>query len=117
MHRSLVVCTAILLLMAAKKSRPEKSKTDQEEFQGNWIVLEGSLQNGKPLPTDLVRSLRITFAGGKIIIKNGDTTKEGTFSLDPEAKPKAITIHHSDGKTKPSRGIYVFDRGLIKMLF
>jgi uncharacterized protein (TIGR03067 family) len=103
--------------MAPKKPKQETTKSDKEEFQGTWVVLEGSTQNGKPLPADLVRSLRITFTGDKIVIRNGDDTREGTFTLDPKAKPKAITINHSDGKTKPSRGIYVFDRGLIKMLF
>ncbi len=118
MKRSLLLCAAAFLIMAPQKPRKENPpKGDKEEFQGTWVLLRGSTQNGKPLPEDLVKSLRITFAGDKITLTNGEATREGTVTLDPTAKPKAITIKHSDGKTKPSRGIYLIDRGVIKMLF
>ena len=117
MRRSLLVCTAMLLLVAAKKPMPEKAKSDKALFQGTWTLRKGSEKNGRPLPPDLLTSLRITFAGDRIIIKNRDDTKEGTFTIDPMSKPKAITISHSDGKTRPSRGIYTFERGLLQMLF
>jgi uncharacterized protein (TIGR03067 family) len=117
MKRSLLICAAALLIMAPQKPPGEKAKGDKAEFQGTWALLPGSTQNGKPLAEDLVKSLRITFAGDKIILTNGQDSKEGTFTLDPDAKPKAITIKHSDGKTKPSRGIYLIDRGVINLRF
>jgi uncharacterized protein (TIGR03067 family) len=114
MRRFVPLAAACLVMLAA-----DKPKSDKDEFQGTWVLDEGgrSKKNGVPLPEELRKNLKITFAGDKVIFKNGDDTHHGTFTLEPDKKPKAITITHGDGRTKDSKGIYYFARGLLVLCF
>jgi uncharacterized protein (TIGR03067 family) len=114
MHRLLPTLTVCLILVAA-----DKPKSDKDEFQGTWIINEDgrSKKNGVPLPAELRKNLKITFSGNKILMKNGDEQHMGTFVLEPDKKPKAITITHNDGRTKASQGVYFFSQGLLVLCF
>jgi uncharacterized protein (TIGR03067 family) len=100
--KKMFLALAGLFLIAADAPR-----NDKESFQGTWIVVQGT-KNGEPLPAELLKGLRITFAGDKIILKSAGSKNEGTFALDSKKKPPEITITYSDGKTMPSKGIYTF---------
>lgn len=104
--------TTCLLATAADKPR-----SDKDEIQGSWVLDDRSKKNGVPLPEELRKSLRITFSANKIVFRIGDETHEGTFELEPDKKPKRITVRHADARTKPSRGIYFFSKGLLVLYF
>jgi uncharacterized protein (TIGR03067 family) len=110
--QSALLLTASLLLVAA-----DKPPSDKDEFQGTWVLDQRSRKEGKPLPAELRKALQIRFTGDKIIFKNGDDTHEGTVAIQPDRKPKAITITHRDGKTRASKGLYFFSRGLLVLYF
>jgi uncharacterized protein (TIGR03067 family) len=101
MKQMFLVLAALFLVSA------DTPKNDKESFQGTWVVVQGT-KNGAPLPAELLKGLRITFAGDKIILKSAGSKNEGTIVLDPKKKPPEITIAYSDGKTMPSKGIYTF---------
>jgi uncharacterized protein (TIGR03067 family) len=99
------VIVASVLLVAA-----DSPKSDKDGFQGTWVIEQGT-KNGQPLLPELLKSLRITFAGDKIILKSAGQRNQGTFGLDDTKKPGQITITYVDGKTMPSKGIYKFEGG------
>ncbi len=103
MKRCLLVLAALIGLTGA-----DTPKTDQDTFQGTWKVFRAD-KAGKPMPQELRDSLTVTFRDDRLILKNGENTREATFKLNPKAKPKQITIIHRDGKTRPVEGIYLID--------
>jgi uncharacterized protein (TIGR03067 family) len=113
MKRCLLFVLPALLLIAAD----DAPKSDGEALQGTWSLKAGSKKNGKPLPKELLKNLKIVFAGKKIILKVGEDTREGTFVLNERTKPKRITVTHSDGKTRNTRGIYQFDKETLWLCF
>jgi uncharacterized protein (TIGR03067 family) len=108
--------TWLLLLLAPGLLGADAPANDQKHLQGTWKVLTAN-KDGKPLPAELVKNLKLTFRGEKFILRVADETREGTFTLQPAKKPKAITVTHADGKTKPSEGIYAFDKGRLSLCF
>ena len=97
--QAFLVLTTVFLMGA------DAPTNDKDRIQPTWVVEDGT-KNGQPLPKELRQSLRITFAGDKLILRSAGQKNEGTFALDPSKKPAEITITHSDGKTLPSKGIY-----------
>jgi uncharacterized protein (TIGR03067 family) len=111
MRRTLLLLAAVGLITGAGKK-----KTDQETVQGTWTV-SSAYKNGKRLPAELVKRLKITFADNRFTLAVGAERKEATFTLDPKKKPHAITLYYGDGKTRPSRGIYRLRQGRLYLCF
>jgi uncharacterized protein (TIGR03067 family) len=109
MRRLLLAFLAIGLL-----SGPEKKKGDQEALQGTWAV-SSAYKNGKRLPAELVKRLKIIIRGHQFTLAVGRERNETTFTIDP--KEKAITVSYGGGKTKPSRGIYRLRQGRLYLCF
>jgi RNA polymerase sigma factor (sigma-70 family) len=96
---------------AADKEKPAKS--DQENLRGTWAGVSGEA-GGNTLPADAVKNYRLVFGDGKLTVKFAGEGKEGTFKLDPAAKPKTIDLT-LDGGT--GVGIYSLDGDTLKLCF
>jgi uncharacterized protein (TIGR03067 family) len=84
-----------------------KSPTsDQERLQGVWKVLRAEV-GGKP---DDGMDLQLTFAKGRVEYQTNRVLHEGTFRLNPQAKPKQLDIQTDAWRW---RAIYRFHRGTL----
>jgi uncharacterized protein (TIGR03067 family) len=77
------------------------AREDAEQLQGDWLYLAGN------------RVADITFAGDQFTVRfsNGDVFR-GTFTLQPQHRPKAIDLHIQEGPRhagKVSLGLYQID--------
>jgi uncharacterized protein (TIGR03067 family) len=115
MKRCVVLVLAAGLLVAGDKK--EDAKKDLKKFQGQWVAVSVEL-NGKAVPDEAVKSVKVTVKGNKVTIKEGDMTSEGKFTLDPTKKPKQIdgTAKEGDKEVK-TIGIYEFDGDKVKICY
>jgi uncharacterized protein (TIGR03067 family) len=113
-----LLALAAVALFAAYDDKPADPKADQTKMQGSWTV-ESSVFDGHPaIPDDQIKDFRVVVKGDKRLVMKGDEkVSEATYTLDPKAKPKAITVKVSDGplKGKEIPGIYELDGDTFKV--
>jgi uncharacterized protein (TIGR03067 family) len=82
----------------------------QEKLQGAWTATKAE-RDGKA--AEDVVGHRLSFTGDRFRLrsKDGKPLYEGTFRVDPRAKPAAIDFEHTQGalKGKTWKGIYALD--------
>lgn len=95
---------AVLVLAVAADDDP--AKVDFDKLQGPWKLT--ALENdGKKLPEDAVKGMRLSFKGDRLVLKDEGKEEEGVYKLDPTKKPKAMDLAIKTGdKTDTVRLIY-----------
>ena len=93
----------------------QPAKEAQSKLQGTWSAT--SAEQDGAAAGDVVGH-KLSFEGNRFQIrpKDGKLLYEGTFRLDPSAKPAAIDFEHSKGalKGKVWKGIYALDGDTLK---
>jgi uncharacterized protein (TIGR03067 family) len=111
-RRPFILLTACSLLLAADEGKEGKPMSDREKIQGTWALVSGE-RGGKPLPDDVVRHVKLIFAGDNLTTKNKDRQTRATFRLDPTKEPKEIDLHMEGSVGK---GIYQLDGDTLKIV-
>jgi RNA polymerase sigma factor (sigma-70 family) len=100
--------------------KPEaKQVTDNEKVQGTWSCVS-AVTNGKPVPEDRAKQLKLVLTKDSYTTKMGDQVLfRGTYKIDPKASPKTmdITSLEEETKGKVSKGIYAFDGDTFKLCY
>jgi RNA polymerase sigma factor (sigma-70 family) len=92
-------------------AKPEKqAKDDKQLLQGTWVFVSGEAK-GRKFPAESLKNCRMTFKDNTFIMRMAQT-KEGTYTLDPKAKPRAIDLT-IDGGT--GEGIYALEGDMLKL--
>jgi uncharacterized protein (TIGR03067 family) len=86
--------------------------TDQEAIQGTWSLTSGE-RHGKPFSEEVVRNVKLVFAGGTMTTKNGDRASQVTFKLNEAASPGEIDVI-MDGQK--GQGLYALDGDTLTIL-
>jgi uncharacterized protein (TIGR03067 family) len=107
MKKHVVVVLAVGLLIGADKK--DEAKKELKKFQGEWVPVSVEI-NGKAIPEEAIKNVKVTVKGNKLTFTEGGTTIEGTFTLDPTRKPKQI-----DGKAKGPQGKEVKTIGIYEL--
>ncbi len=84
---------------------------DQDRIQGTWALVSGE-RGGRPLPTEVVRHVTLTFAGNQLTTKTRDREMRSAFRLDPGKEPKEIDL---DMGGAVGKGIYRLDGDDLKI--
>ncbi len=118
---SLAVILAIFVgtTLTAADPKDDPAKKELEKMQGTWMY-ESVEMDGKAMPADELKKMRITFAGDKFTVKSGDKAAEaGTQKLDPTKKPKTVdaTVTEGEGKGTTMLGIYELEGDTLKACF
>lgn len=102
MKLSLPLAVVAGLLLAADSPKDDAAKKDLEKLQGAWKLVARA--EGEDNDT----GARMVIKANKYTFTNGDQSEEGTFKLDPGAKPAAIDLKIESGndKSKAQVGIY-----------
>ena len=106
---TVAVCGLILgawLLPAVAQSSDDATKA----LQGAWSATRAE-RDGKPA-ADVVGH-RLAFTGARFQIRAGDSKPlyQGTFQVEPTARPAVIDFEHTEGTSKGKvwKGIYAVD--------
>ena len=109
---ALVVMAAVL--MGAADGLPED---DRDRIQDTWVTISFEV-NGQGAPPEAVKEIRTVFKDKDYVQKKGDEVlEEGTFTLDPDKKPRQIdfTIGKGQDQGKDQFGIYELDGDTLKI--
>jgi uncharacterized protein (TIGR03067 family) len=114
-----IVGFAIFVISSVGAAEDQAVATDMARLQGEWTMVSGSA-DGQPMPAPMLTQMKrvckgdetTTTMGGQIFLK-------AKFSVDPSKKPKTIDYQMTDGFTKGSRqlGIYEVEGDTFKSCF
>ncbi len=111
MKLHVLTVVAVGLAVAAEPARDNATKSDTKMFEGTWKVVSVEA-DGKKMPADQYKGLRMVVHGNKYTVRQGDKVRErGTFTVDPSQNPKTIDVTPTQGKDKGKtfHGIYAID--------
>ena len=111
MRRHLMLVAACGLLLAADEAREKRPMDDREKIQGTWALVSGE-RNGKTLPDEAIKHVKLIFSGDKLTTKNKERKTEASFKLDSNKEPKEINV---DMEGNVGKGIYQFDGDTLKI--
>jgi uncharacterized protein (TIGR03067 family) len=91
------VLTGLAFSFAAEDG--EAAKAELEKLQGTWQLISAEA-DGKTMPAEQVKNIRVVIKGSKHSVYFGDASvvKEIPFTIDPTKKPKQVTDTLPDGK-------------------
>jgi uncharacterized protein (TIGR03067 family) len=92
----LVICWPAVLLIAADKPEVDQSKKDLEMLQGTWSLVSMEAE-GKKLPEEAYKGVKVVFEKNKMTMGKGDKTETATVILDASKKPKWINTTAKGG--------------------
>jgi len=98
-----VVTACVLLVPVAQAVEDGKPKGDKDVLQGTWVMVSGT-QDGKPVPEDVIKRVKLVVTGDKMAQTMGERKHEHTYKLNPDKSPKEIDVDFGDGKV--GKGIY-----------
>ena len=116
-----IVILAVAMLVGADAPKKDAAKGDKEKLHDTWkpvsVEMEGMDVTDKLVKIDDGTEL-ITFAGDKMVSKQGPEQKEKAvpFKIDPSKKPKHFDLDLGDGKV-PMRAIYQLDGDELRICF
>lgn len=84
----------------------DKSEGDKPKIAGTWTFVSATL-DGQPLSS--TRADKITFKGDSVSVRSRDRIHSGTFTLNPEANPKAIEMKLGEFVSTIQEAIYHLD--------
>jgi uncharacterized protein (TIGR03067 family) len=102
----LLTMTALSLAVGDDSAKP-----DAERLPGVWNCVS-AIRDGKPLPEETVKALRLTLTTDKYKTELGQQVLfESTYRVDAAKKPKQIDIIGTEGANagKSGQGIYLLE--------
>lgn len=87
-------------LVAGLTTMADALTNDVVTVQGNWKPAVAEL-GGHPLSEALLKSISLKLADGKYEVLVGTEPDRGTYTIDPAATPKRMTIQGTEG---PNQG-------------
>ena len=114
MFCGLVLALASTATAQEKKDEKKEMPKDLAPFQGTWKVVKAEF-GGVP-PGDKVPELRFTFAGDKVVVREGKDDETGSYSVDAKKNPPELDLVNTKGVRL--QGIYKFDKdGKLNLCF
>jgi uncharacterized protein (TIGR03067 family) len=106
------------LVARAEDSSDQKKHADEVALQGDWLPIKAELA-GKPMPDEVLKTISLKLTKNEYDVQVAGKPDKGTWSIDPEAKPKAMTVKGvkgpNAGKTFPA--IYEFDGDTLRICY
>jgi uncharacterized protein (TIGR03067 family) len=104
-------------LLGANAAQDEAAKKDLDSLQGVWQCVSMEI-DGKSMPADQVKALKLTFKGNKASHPGADDkVEEAIVKLDPTKKPKAIDFSPLAGSDNGAaiQAIYSLEKDTLKI--
>jgi uncharacterized protein (TIGR03067 family) len=116
---SLLLILVAILLQAVEVRREDKGKDDSEKLTGVWACVSG-VNDGKPLPEDIVKQLKLTLTKDRYKTEKGQVLLfDGIYKIDAGQRPKHIDITAPEGEQagKTSKGVYALESETLRMCY
>ena len=97
----------------------EAGDKELKKLQGTW-KFTAQVMDGKERPADELKDLKITFAGDKFTVREGDkVVQAGTHKFNVAKKPIQVDAQITEGEGKGSTmlGIYEMKGDMVKVCF
>ncbi|HEX3599169.1 MAG TPA: TIGR03067 domain-containing protein [Lacipirellulaceae bacterium] len=115
---SIALVLAASLAARADESSDHKPQDDQKALQGDWVPAKAEL-GGKPMSDDVLKTISLKLIKNDYEVLVAGKPDKGTWSIDPDAKPKAMTVKGvkgpNAGKTFPA--IYELDGDTLRICY
>jgi uncharacterized protein (TIGR03067 family) len=102
-----------------RASSEGKAKDDREKLAGLWTSISG-INDGNPLPGDIVKQLKLTLTQDRYKTEKGNVVLfDGPYKIDAGQLPKHIDITAPVGEQagKTSKGIYSLEGDALSMCY
>ena|SRR5689334_7681903 len=112
----LVFVLGILLFIACAT---EPSRMPKDALVGTWNCVSATV-DGKPLPQETVRLLRLTLTSDRYKTEKGsEVLFDSTYSVDDKTKPKQINMIGTEGalRGKEAQGIYSLEGDTLRICY
>ncbi len=117
MYAALLIGLGLTVAAPAPKDKDKPTP----KLEGTWVLDKIEGKDGKDANDAPPGQLTMTFADGKVAIKEGgrrDRTEDAEFTIDATKKPAHIDIKPAKGaKDVVVRGIYEFEGEVLKICF
>jgi uncharacterized protein (TIGR03067 family) len=110
-----MIAMLVVLLACFQSScrrTPAPTVSDLQWLQGEWQLVSGE-RHGQAFPDEILKQVRLTFAGNVLKTTKPDSVTEATVTLHPELDPKGIDI---DMDGSPGLGIYKLEDNTLTIL-
>ena len=114
MHFRILLAAMIVVSSAGLGSIAAEAKV-KDALQGTWVA-ESAERNAKA--ADDLRGHQLTFAGDRFTIRSkGKVIYQGTYIIDPSAKPATIDFRNAAGEMKGKTwlGIYEMEGDVLRI--
>jgi uncharacterized protein (TIGR03067 family) len=81
---------------------------DGKMLEGAWPPVAAEL-GGQKFPDDHLKAVKLIMKDGQYTVQVGEVFDEGTYKLDPAAKPRAIDITGSEGPNKGKTLLAIYE--------
>lgn len=93
----------------AADDKEDKVAAEDKKWEGTWVVVSMEV-DGEKMPKEAFANMVFTFTGKKYVQKVGETVLEaGTQHLDPTKTPKFMDIHVTEGETKDTKQLAIYE--------
>ncbi|MBI3409425.1 MAG: TIGR03067 domain-containing protein [Planctomycetes bacterium] len=111
---SVLLLAPCLLIVASAGGQEKKGegKDDLELFQGSWKIVSWATGSENSVPEETLEGWKFIFNKEKYDLKASENNSEdGTFKIDPKAKPKHMELNIKSGNDDGKRqlGLYEFE--------
>ena len=92
---------------------------DLQMLAGVWTCVSG-INDGKPLPGDIVKQLKLTLTQERYKTEKGNVLLfDGIYKIDAGQQPRHIDITAPEGEQagQTSKGIYALEQDTLKMCY
>ena len=117
-------CVGIMMLLslaiadpATEKGKEKEKETDLDRMQGTWLVVS-LVEEGKAVDAKETAILKIVIQKDNFrVLENDKLVVNDRITIDETKMPRAIDFTHlsGDDKGKTELGIYVFEKGQLKI--
>src|SRR5260370_3865871 len=116
---SLLLMVVVMLVQAVEVRGEDKGKDDLEKLAGGWTCVSG-INDGKPLPEDVVKQLKLTLTKDHYKTEKGQVLLfDGVYKIDAGQRPKHIDITAPEGEQadKTSKRIYALEGETLRICY
>ena len=116
---NLIYFVAVLAVLLFVACAAEPSRHSKDDLVGKWTCVSATV-DGKPLPDETVRLLRLTLTSDRYKTEKGtDVLFDSTYSLDSTTNPKQINMVGTEGalRGKEAHGIYLLEGDTLRICY
>lgn len=105
---------AVLFTLSSPAADP--APNDTQKIQGTWKIV-AEVEDGREASADRNAKVRLVFSAERVVLKESDDSREGTYRLDAARRPGHIEIVPASGPFKGRKltGIYSIEGGSLRI--